>query len=284
MARLTAALSQTQPSWAANAYGAVAMAQWQEWGRSLTRSGNKVFYTGAGKSVLIGVPDLPKALDRIAMAFNPKEAKKIYRKALMAGGRIILKTAKALVPKRGRIKKGDKGIYGKTGLTKKSLKIWYRTGRRNNTSYILVGADRSVMQKVKRGRQEIDAIPSKTIHLVERGFTAVSRIPGIVGRETHYEILKRLRKVGGRGTRSISMANALKQGLDKKLITSNHRTPTVFSTAAYLRGYRKATKTKVPGAFFMRRAKQESADAAIAKAREVMQKEYQDRLSIFRVK
>jgi len=143
--------------------------------------------------MVVGVPDLPRALDRIAMVFNPKEAKKIYRKALTAGGRIIHKAAKALVPKRGRIKKGETGIYGKTGLTKKSLRIFYRTGRKNNTSYIVVGSDRSVSATVKRGKQSIQAIPAKTIHLVEKGFVAVSRIPGVQGRKTHEEVLRQIR-------------------------------------------------------------------------------------------
>jgi len=80
------------------------------------------------------------------------------------------------------------------------------------------------------------------------------------------------------------MRNALKQGLDKKLLTTNYQSPSVFQTAAYLRSYKTAKKTKVKGAFFMRRAKLESANAAIDKAKEVMQKEYQDRLSIYRVK
>ena len=283
MSRLTAALSEYQPNWASNVYGMSAVMQWAENGRSTGRYGNKSFWTGPGKSIFVSIPDLPRAFDRIAMAFDPKSAKKIYRKALMASGRVILKEAKKLCPVKGKTKKNERGTYGKSGLTKKSLKVYYRTGRQKNASYVIVGADRGVSQTMTRGKQAVPQIPSKTIHLVEKGFVAVSRIPGVVGRHTHFEVLKKIRKMGGRNTATISMRNAFLQGYAQKLMTNpKPGSPDVFKDAAYLRSYRGIKKTKVPGQHFMDRAKKNAGPVAIETAKSIMQQEYTNLISIYR--
>lgn len=256
----------------------------------------------AGNGLSLSVPDLASSLDQIAAALNPKLMRKVYRKGISAGGRILLKKAKELVPnsrvKRG--KKSPKGRYGRSGILKKSLKMYYRTGKTGIRPYVVIGSDRDTAENAARGKQTQKEIPSKTIHLVENGFTAVSRISldgtraGLVqGSDTKNKVLSLLR--GQRGllvkASTINLKNALEQKLDQKLFASTQlswsltrRNISQQKVESYVKGYKKATKTKVAPRKFMEKAAKQAGPIAKAKAVEVLAAEFQRLISIYRVK
>jgi hypothetical protein len=255
-----------------------------------------------GNNLTVLIPDLTSSLAQIAMVCDPKNAKKVYRKGISAGGRVLLKKAKELAPnsKVRQGKKAPKGRYGRSGLLKKSLAMYYRTGKTGNRPYIVIGANRNVSADLPRGKQTTKETPAKTIHLVEDGFTAVSRISldgtraGLVkGSELKNKVLNLLR--GQRGfmvkASSINLKNALAQGFDKKLMTSDSlgsrlqkQKVGLDEVKAYVKGYKKATKTASRPRKFLERAAKAAREPAIAKAVEVLRSEYDRLISVFRVK
>lgn len=256
----------------------------------------------ASNGLTIAVPDLDGALAQVITGLNPKIAKKVWRKGITAGGRILLRKARQLAPNSRvkRNKKSPKGKYGRSGILKKALNLYYRIGKNSVRPYVVIGADRAVSENNVRGNRTDLEMPSKTIHLVENGFTAVSRISldgtksGLVrGRDLNAKVLDLLR--GQRAVLvkkwSINFKNALEQKLDQKLMTSwslqenlRDRNLSQQKLESYIKGYKRATKTKVRARKFMERAAKEGRAEAVAKAVEILRSEYEKLLSIYRVK
>jgi len=257
--------------------------------------------TGSGLNVYI--PDLASSLDQISAQLNPKIMKKVYRKAVSAGGRVLLKKAKELVPnsraKRG--KKSPKGRYGRSGILKKSLKMYYRVGKSGVRPYVVIGSDRDTSENAQRGKKTQAEIPSKTIHLVEKGFTAVSRISldgtqaGLVkGKDKLADkVLSLLRDQRNfmSNRSSITLKKALDQKFDERLwahtslqYNLDRREVSRQTVEAYIRGYKAAKKTKVRPRKFMEKAAQQAGPMATAKSVEILKSEFDKLVSIYRVK
>jgi len=233
--------------------------------------------------IKVRVPDLSGVLGPLARALGPEPSQKVFRKALSEGAKIIVKRARELAPGPGKAPKRRKGqakgpkVYGKSGALKKSIKAYFRRGKKSQAAYIVVGANRDYKIPVRRGKKDMYAYPKNYVHLVDRGFTAIARIPGVVGRKTNYAILRMLRRyrVAGTNARDISFARALKDGFDQKLLASDSiKDSNKRRVANYIRGYRKATRTKVPGQFFMERASRETRAQAIKVASRYLLAEY----------
>lgn len=223
-------------------------------------------FTGPGKALTVELPNIGMMIDRMrAELRDEKMTRKIYRKALTGGGRIMLKAVQMLMPATGKRPRG-KGTkpppkYGATGATRKALSVFYRTGKGKMAAYIVVGVKRSYAIDAKRGKQIVKHQPSKTVHLLEKGFTAVARIPGIVGRRTNYSIVKVLRRFAG--DRRVSLSKALDQGIDDKLLTSGRlKEKNKLRIAKYISAYRSAKRTKVQGKGYFEKARAASADLA----------------------
>ena len=233
--------------------------------------------------IKVRVPDLSRVLVPLAQALGPEPSQKVFRKALSEGAKLIVKRARELAPGPGKAPKRRKGqakgpkVYGKSGALKKSIKAYFRRAKKSQAAYIVVGANRDYKISVRRGTKDMYAYPKNYIHLVDRGFTAVARIPGVVGRKTNYSILRLLRRFrkAGVNARDISFARALADGFDKKLLTGNSiKDGNKKRIANYIRGYRKATRTKVPGQYFMERASRETRAQAIEVATRILLAEY----------
>lgn len=136
-------------------------------------------------------PNLTGIIDEFRKVLTDSEFKTAVRKSLMAGGRIMLESAKAHVPVMGRrAKPGQRVSRVSTGLLKRALSIIARAG--TNGSYVVIGSDRDTTKQILRGRKTITAIPGKYVHLVEKGFVAVARQKGVKGRQDDW-ILKLIR-------------------------------------------------------------------------------------------
>lgn len=260
------------------------------------------YTTKAGNSLVVSIPDLTSSIAQIAMVCDPKNAKKVYRKGISAGGRVLLKKAKELVPnskvKTG--KKAPKGRYGRSGLLKKSLTMYYRQGKTAIRPYVVIGSNRQTSDELQRGKQKVKEIPAKTIHLVEDGFTAVSRVSldgtkagQVKGTELKDKVLNLLRTQRGFlvSAQTINLKNALEKGFDQKLMTSSSLNAKlqkqkvgIEEVKAYIKGYKAATKTKIRPRKFLERAAKDAKAPAIAKAVEVLRSEYDRLISIYRVK
>lgn len=136
-------------------------------------------------------PNLSGIMDEFRKILTDSEFKTAVRKSLMAGGRIMLESAKANVPTSARrLKPGQRLARVSTGLLKRALSIIARSG--TNGSYVVIGSDRDTTKQILRGRKTITAIPGKYVHLVEKGFVAVARQKGVKGRQDDW-ILKLIR-------------------------------------------------------------------------------------------
>jgi hypothetical protein len=259
---------------------------------------SKVFREGP---FIVRVPDLSGALGPILLALDPKKAKKIYRKALTHGGRVLLAEARRLAPNAGIKRKKNQpiGHYGRSGLLRKSLKVFYRDKKSPYRPYVVIGVDRDVYAVTQRGRRKVNEIPKSTVHLVEDGFVAVSRVSldgtragRVKGRDINTRVISLLRSQRGLGAKSseINMRKALSQGLDQKLLQDSFLNLRLAAKGvsrdtveSYIRGYKAATKTVVRGRKFLERAQKAATAAAKDKALAVLQAEYANLVKTLRV-
>lgn len=233
--------------------------------------------TSAGKGATIKIPDLPRALQRITDLFGPKIAQQVYKKGVMAGGKIMLDAARAKAAWRppARKKRGQPGEYGRTGALPKSLKIKYRTNSSKNYSYIVIGVARDKGVTTRRGRQTVVEDPSKTVHLMEKGYTAVARVAGVRGRQG-VDVLRSIRhlaKLLKISRRRLSLRSVSETGFDSTF-ASYLQESEAKRASRYFAYYRGARRTVVPGRHFMRDSARESQARAILAAKEAMEADF----------
>lgn len=233
--------------------------------------------TSAGKGATIKIPDLPKALQRITDLFGPKVGQAVYKKGIQAGGKIMLDAARAKATWRPTPKKkrGQPGEYGRTGALPKSMTLKYRTNQAKDYSYVVIGAARDKGVNTRRGRQSVVEDPSKTVHLMEKGYTAVSRVAGVKGRAGQgiLQNIRHLAKLLKISRRRLSLRSVTETGFDATYSSylQGHEAARVNK---YFTGYRGSRRTVVPGRHFMKAAADESKDKAIAAAKDTMQAEF----------
>lgn len=237
----------------------------------------------AGNAFRVSVPVLDAVLDRVMERIRPERGFAIYKKAVMAAGRIGLKAVqaelKALYGKRKKKDlKNDGGTYGKTGALLHSMKVLFRTSSNGLYSYAVVGADRDFQVAARRGKQTIYARPASYVHLVNRGFVAVARLPGVTGRQTHYSVVKALRTLARRkkipGALRMSLARLLEEGMDISFRQESIPDKRYARKAAYLYVYRGTRKTTVQGKRFLEEAAAKAQWPAVQAGMRVLQEEF----------
>jgi hypothetical protein len=241
---------------------------------------NEFRVTNSRDSFLVSVPVLDAVMERVINEIGFVRGKAIYKKAIMAGGRVGLRAVKAELLKIS-IKFDKKMIegleYGHSGALWKSMKTAFRTAKSGLYSYAVIGADRDFQVPARRGRKTIYEVPKNYVHLVNDGFKAVHRIPGIVGRQSHNLTLKTLRAIATahkvENSYRMSMAKLIGLGIDRRFqqIASGGQ---YAKQAAYLSKYKAAGTTEVPGKRFLQHAAEASLVPATTKAMEIMQAEF----------
>ncbi len=125
----------------------------------------------------------------LTMAYGPKFYAAQTR-AMVTALRPVHAQAQAKIPRPGtprmfKHKWGDGketqiGEYGLTGNLAKAFII--TANRDKEPPGAKIGVDRKFSSKVRRGKNVVNSTPAFIAHLVELGFVAKSRVPGIVGR------------------------------------------------------------------------------------------------------
>jgi hypothetical protein len=231
----------------------------------------------AGRGATLRLPDLPRALQRITDIYGPKTANGIYRRAIATAGKILLAAARvrAAWRPRARRKRGQPGQYGQSGILPRSLAARVRTSRSNNTTYVVIGAARDKGVDVRRGRHTITEDPAKTVHLMERGFTASARVAGVRGRKgaemmSHARNLARILKIS---RRRLSLRSVTESGFDHTLASHLEHSEAV-RVGRFFAFYKAAKKTVVPGRHFLEAASRDATPAAVEAAKASMQADW----------
>lgn len=220
------------------------------------------------------------AFEEIKQTLTKGEFNALIRDATRVGGRILLAKAKELVPsenssrlRKNRPVKRCRGVSH--GTLRESLSLIYRP--RRDGGYVVVGANRETTRMVKRGKKQIMAQPSKYIHLVEKGFTAVARQKGIKGSQREivklfraYRLIQRAReddqfKVSQSQARLIAKYReiaASKTFVDQELARQAKQRYKDFTAAR---------RTEVPGHHFLARAQAATATQAITAMSQAME-------------
>lgn len=232
---------------------------------------------------IVSIPRIDAVMDRVVNDIGLTRGFAIYKKAIIEGGKVSLKMVrKALEQTNGKLTKNKRRQlhYGKTGALAASMKSMFRTSRNGLYSYAVIGADRDMAILTKRGNQAVYAQPGHYVHLVNEGFTAVARIPGVVGRKTHYQTVKSLKKIG----KAMGIEKAHRLGMAKLLMAGtelyyDHRFENQKAGSKYIKKYRAATTTVVPGQKFLQKAAADSLLPSTQKAMQVLQAEFDRMLS-----
>jgi len=220
------------------------------------------------------------AFEELKQTLTKGEFNSLIRDATRVGGRILLAKAKELVPsenssrlRKNRPVKQSRGVSH--GTLRESLSLIYRP--RRDGGYVVVGANRETTRMVKRGKKQIMAQPSKSIHLVEKGFTAVARQKGIQGSQRDatrlfaaHRLLKRLRedqdfKLSRSQTRLLARYQEIAESklrVDQSLVSR---------AQARYKDFSAARRTEVPGHHFLARAQAATATQAITAMSQAME-------------
>src|SRR5574343_297557 len=208
-------------------------------------------------AILLNVPEIDKVVQKVVTEIGIAKGFAIYRKAIMAAGKIGQKAIQAELQKRsGKFSKNKKhGLkYGGTGALPAAMKVQGRTNRDGLYSYAVVGTDRGFKTAAKRGQKMADVVPANHVHLVNNGFVAVSRIPGVVGRDQGYKTVQALRAMGQalkiQRARTLSMRRLLGHKLDS-YYTVRANDSNKVQNLKYIAGYKGVKKTTVKGRHFM---------------------------------
>jgi hypothetical protein len=236
--------------------------------------------TSSGDAFLVSVPVIEMVMERVITEIGITRGKAIYKKAIMAGGRVGLRAVKAEVQKiSGKFdKKMIEGLeYGRSGALWRSMKTMFRTAKSGLYSYAVVGADRDFEVPARRGKHTIYEVPAATVHLVNNGFRAVHRIPGMVGRKNHNLTVDSLRRMATalkmEKAHKMSMAKLIGAGVDKRF-TQFSSDKGFARQSAYLSKYKAAGTTEVAGRKFLQKAAAFAQGPSVAKVMEVMQAEF----------
>jgi hypothetical protein len=232
---------------------------------------------------IVSIPRIDAVVERVINEIGLGKGLAVYKKAVMEGGKVSLKMVRKMLEQtNGKLTKNKRSQlrYGKTGALAASMKCQFRTSRSGLYSYAVIGADRDMAILTKRGNQAIYAQPGHYVHLVNEGFTAVARIPGVVGRQTHYQTVKSLKKIG----KAMGIEKAHRLGMAKLLMAGTElyydsRFEGQKAGSKYIKKYRAATTTVVPGQKFLQKAAADSVYPSTQKAMEVMQAEFDRMIS-----
>jgi hypothetical protein len=239
--------------------------------------------TSGGNGLTVSVPVLDAVLERVLREITVERGFAIYKKAIMAAGRIGLKEVKnELKAMYGKRKKKDvvnqAGPYGKTGALYHAMRMAFRTANSNLFSYAVIGADRDFQVATRRGKQAAYARPANYVHLVNRGFQAVARIPGISGRQTHYSVVRALRAIARRKkierANLLSLKRLLEEGMDVDFRGDMVGDSRFGRKSAYLYLYRGSRKTIVQGRRFLEKAAARAQWPAVQRGMQVLQEEF----------
>lgn len=242
--------------------------------------------TRSGDSFEVSIPIIDVVLERVITDIGFTKGFAIYKKAVMAAGRVALRhLRKELKKQYGKLNKSQKKFqsfdYGQTGALTASQRVYFRTAKSGLYSYAAVGTDRDLEVAARRGKQTIYAKPASYVHLVNQGFIAVGRIAGHRGRKTNYDVVKALRTIA----RFEKIENASKLGMRRLL---EEKTDRLFfqqtgakrfaQRSAYIARYQSAKKTTVEGRFYLQKAARSSRDESVAAAMTTMQTEFEKAL------
>jgi|GEM_PF-3703494 len=241
------------------------------------------FHVGqSGAAFTCQIPIIDAVLDRVVVDIGFKLGLAIYRKAIMAAGRVSLKAVQGELKRiygRKLNKRKSEGLdYGNTGALPAAMRVVFRTAENGASSYAVVGTDRELQVPARRGKKTVYERPANTVHLANRGFTAVSRVAGVSGRQTNYSVVKSLRNTARRekveNAANLGMRRLLENNVDRIFLDRNQSARSFVAKAQYIARYKAATKTEVPGRKFMEVAAALSRDPAVAEAMRVLQMEF----------
>jgi len=242
--------------------------------------------TKSGDAFEVSIPIIDIVLERVITDLGITKGFAIYKKAILAAGRVGLRYLRAELKKHyGRLNKSQKRFqsfeYGETGALTAAQRVYFRTAKSGLYSYAVIGTDADLQVPARRGKQTIYAKPSSYIHLVNQGFIAVGRVAGQRGRKTNQDVVWALRTIA----RHQKIENASKLGMRRLL---EEKTDRLFFQqtgakrfalrSAYIARYQSAKKTTVEGRFYLQKAARSSRDDSVAAAMTTMQTEFEKAL------
>lgn len=253
------------------------------------------------------ITDIQKGLMELA---HGSKAYAAQTKAMVAALGFTYRAARKRIPSPANPKKFrqmgadgreiELGEYGKTGNLQKAFGIIGNPA--NAFPGAKLGINKKFSTKVRRGKHMANSTPAFYAHLVELGFTAKSRVPGIAerrkikrpdrGKETtikdlgayHKKIINNVKNTARRLEREVLNKNKNLQFFEDKVKSAMTRMDKTFNgqtkkgepakrrltsakrrrIAKFMAGISKQVMTTVPGTFFVKRAWEETKDKVAA--------------------